>query len=237
MSCATDVAMSKTIIVCGHGPGISAAVARKFGAAGFAVALVARSADKLEAAVAALRSAGVRAAAFAADLGEPQAVAAMVGKVRQDLGPITVLHWNAYVAAAGDLATAAPEDVRRSLDVGVTGLIAAVQAALPDLRSQKDAAVLITGGGLAFYDPAVDAMATQWNAMGLAVTKAAQHKLTGLLSARLCGDGIYVGEVVVTGLVKGTAFDSGNATLEPAAIADRFFEIYSARAPVSAVFP
>jgi short-subunit dehydrogenase len=51
--------MSKTIIVCGHGPGISDAVAKKFGAEGFSVALVARSADKLTAAVAALEAKGV----------------------------------------------------------------------------------------------------------------------------------------------------------------------------------
>lgn len=232
----SDAVMSKTILVCGYGPGISAAVARRFGGTGFAVALVARSADKLEAAAAALRTQGVRAMAFPTDLGEPAGMAPLIGKVRQELGPITVVHWNAYAPTAGDLTTATPADVRRVLDVGVTGLVAAVQATLPDLRAQKDSAVLITGGGFAFYDAAVDAMATQWNAMGLAVAKAAQHKLAGLLAEKLRGDGIYVGEVVVTGLVKGTAFDSGNAQLEPDAIADRFFEIYSARSPASVVF-
>ncbi len=47
--------MQKTIIVCGHGPGISNAVANKFGAKGFQVALVARSADKLDKARGALQ--------------------------------------------------------------------------------------------------------------------------------------------------------------------------------------
>ncbi len=32
--------MTKTILVCGHGPGISDAVARKFGAEGFSVAFL-----------------------------------------------------------------------------------------------------------------------------------------------------------------------------------------------------
>ena len=36
--------MSKTIVVVGFGPGISTAVAEKFGAGGFSVALVARNA-------------------------------------------------------------------------------------------------------------------------------------------------------------------------------------------------
>ena len=63
-------------------------------------------------------------------------------------------------------------------------------------------------------------MAVQWNAMGTALGKAAQHKLVGLLAAKLSADGIYVGEVVVLGMVKGTRFDSGNATLEASTVAD-----------------
>jgi len=54
-----------------------------------------------------------------------------------------------------------------------------------------------------------------------------------LLSKSLQADGVYVGEVVVTGLVKGTAFDSGNATLEPSTIAQKFWELYQARDIVS----
>lgn len=227
--------MTKTILICGHGPGISAAMAKKFGKAGFAVGLVARSADKVAAAAKALTAEGIRAGGFACDLSDPAAVTAMVERARRELGPITVLHWNAYPAVAGDLTVAAAADVRKALDVGITGLVAAVQATLPDLRAQKGtSAVLITGGGLALYGPKIDAMATQWGVMSLAVVKAAQHKLAGLYAEKLRADGIYVGEVVVTGLVKGTAFDAGNATLEPAAIADKFFDLYTARAAAAA---
>ncbi len=157
----------------------------------------------------------------------------MVSEVRASLGPITVVHYNAYAGLAGDLTTSSPADLRGAFDVGVTGLVAAVQAALPDLRAQKDAAVLVTGGGLAFYDAKIDAMAVQWNAMGLAVAKAAQHKVVGLLAEKLKADGIYVGEVVVLGMVKGTVFDSGSATLEASTIAAKFWELYGARAATS----
>ena len=222
--------MTKTILVCGHGPGISDAVARHFGAQGFAVALIARRADKLTEAAEALTRHGVTAQAFPADLGDPAAVAAVVARVRDQLGPITVVHWNAYATGAGDLTTASPAELRTSLDVGVIGLVAAVQAALPDLQAQQGA-VLVTGGGLSFYDDKVDALAVSWGAMGLAVAKAAQHKLVGVLGARLAKDNIYVGEVVVLGSVKGTAFDAGNATIEPARVAARFWELYEARTP------
>lgn len=222
----------KTIVVCGHGPGISEAVAQKFGQQGFAVALVARSRERLESAAAALVASGIGAAAFPTDLGDESAVRAMIGAVREKLGPISVVHYNAYAGGAGDLTTADLRELRGSLEVGVLGLVAAVQAALPDLTEQKGA-LLVTGGGLSFYDPKIDAMAVDWKAMGLAVSKAAQHKTVGLLSAALGRAGIYVGEVVVLGMVKGTAFDTGKATLQASSIADKFWELYSARKEAS----
>jgi NADP-dependent 3-hydroxy acid dehydrogenase YdfG len=220
--------MKKTILVCGHGPGISDAVARVFGAQGFAVALVARGAERLAAAVTSLTAAGITAQAFPTDLADPDAAAAMVGAVRASLGPIAVVHWNAYARTAGNLATASVAELRTLLDVGVVSLIATAQAALPDLKAQHGA-LLVTGGGLAFYDSKVDAMAVGWGSMGLAVTKAAQHKLVGLLGEQLGNEGVHVGEVIVKGLVKGTAFDQGNATLEPAAVAAKFWQLYTER--------
>lgn len=224
--------MSKTILVCGHGPGISDAVARKFGKEGFKVGLVARSKDKLEKAAAALKASGVDAAAFPTDLADPVAVKALVEKARGALGPITVIHWNAYGGGGGDLTTAPSSELRAVFDVSVTGLVAAVQAALPDLEAQKGA-VLVTGGGLSTYDAKVDGMAVAWNAMGLAVGKAAQHKTVGLLAAKLATKGVYVGEVVVMGSVKGTAFDAGQATLEASTIANKFWDLCAARTETS----
>ncbi len=220
--------MAKTIVVCGHGPGISDAVARRFGKEGYTVALVARNAERLAAAEKTLADAQVSAKSFPCDLADPEAVRQLMANVHASLGPITVLHWNAYSGGAGDLKTASTDDLRSVLNVTVHGLIAATQAALPDLKASKGA-LLVTGGGFAFYDPAVDAAATQFGAAGLAIGKAAQHKTVGLLSKALQSEGVYVGEVVVTGLVKGTAFDSGNATLEASTIAERFWGLYQAR--------
>ena len=225
--------MAKVIVVVGHGPGISDAVARRFGKAGYAVAIVARNADRLGKAAGALTAAGIKAQAFPADAGNPDAVRKVVQDVRAALGPISILHWNVYTGGAGDLKTSTTDELRTVLDVAVHGLIAATQAALPDLKAEKGA-LLVTGGGFAFYDAQVDAAATQWGAAGLAIGKAAQHKTVGLLHQSLAGEGVYVGEVVVTGSVKGTAFDTGNATLEPSAIAEKFWELTEARSTASA---
>ncbi|MCX4247176.1 SDR family NAD(P)-dependent oxidoreductase [Paraliomyxa miuraensis] len=229
--------MARTIIVCGYGPGISSAVARKFGGEGFQVAIVARSAERLEAGVKALTDAGITAKAFPCDLGDVSAVQQLVADVRSSLGPITVVHWNAYGGAAGDLTTCDPNDFRKVLDVGVVGEATAVQAALPDLRAQEGAAVLVTGGGFAYYADPVDQMISQWNTMGVAVAKAAQHKLTGVLHQKLKADGIYVGSIVVMGLVKGTAFDQGGPGLDADDIAAAFWQLYQDRSDVYRQFP
>jgi short-subunit dehydrogenase len=222
--------MEKVLVVCGYGSGISRAVARKFSSEGFRLALVARDAKKLAEAEQSFAAAGAIARAFPCDLSDSSAIAPLIANVRESLGPITVLHWNAHSSLAGDLTRADIAELRSTLGLGVVSLVSAVQLALPDLRDAKEAAaILITGGGFALYEPQLDRAAAKFGSMGLAVTKAAQHKLTGVLHHKLKDEGIYVGEVTVLGLVKGTAHDRGNATIEPAAVAERFWEIYRAR--------
>jgi short-subunit dehydrogenase len=222
--------MGKNILVFGFGPGISTAVAEKFGSSGFAVALVARSEEKLAAGVKALKGKGLVASGFPADAADPASVKAVVAKARAALGPITVLHWNASGGAeAGDLLTSDPAALRGIFSVGVVGLLAAVQEALSDLKSTKEGAVLVTNGAFGELAPQMDEYAVTSKAMGLALANATKHKLVGLLAQRLKGDGVYVGEVMVAGSVKGSAWDRGNASIDSAAIAGRFWELYQAR--------
>ena len=221
--------MAKTIIVAGYGPGISNAVAERFGQAGFQVALVARNAERLAAGVKALEGKGIHAQAFPADLGDPSQARAVVREVRKAMGPVDALAWIAYSGAAGDILSADVAEVRAALDIATTNLIAAVQESLPDLRERKGA-VLVTNGGFGVFNEQVDALVAQSNSVGLAMANSAKHKLVGALAQKLRGDGVYVGEVMVMGLVKGTAFDQGGATIEPAAVAAKFWELASGRA-------
>ena len=226
--------MSKTIVVVGFGTGISTAIAEKFGSEGFSVALVARNAERLTAGVSALKAKGVAAASFTADASDPTSIRAAIGKARAALGPISVLQWNAYGGGeAGDLATSDPAAVRGVFDVAVVGLLAAVQEALPDLKNAKDGAVLVTNGAFGENSEQMDGYAVSLKAMGLALANAAKHKLVGLLAQRLKGEGVYVGEVMVAGTVKGTAFDDGSAgSIESSAIANAFWRLYQARGDI-----
>jgi NADP-dependent 3-hydroxy acid dehydrogenase YdfG len=223
--------MAKTLAVCGYGPGISHAVAQRFAAEGYQVALLARGAEKLEKGAAALRAGGARVQGFPCDLSDLAAVRATFAKVKSTLGPVTVLHWNAASMAGGDLTRDGVDGLRAALEVGVFALVTAVQEALPDLRAQAGA-VLVTGGGFSAVDPGVDSVIAKLSLMGLGLTKSSQHKLVGMLNARLKAEGVFVGEVLVTGTVKGTAFDSGGATLEARTVADTFWQLAQSRAEV-----
>ncbi|HEY1710722.1 MAG TPA: SDR family NAD(P)-dependent oxidoreductase [Rhizomicrobium sp.] len=227
--------MPKTIVVVGFGPGISTAVAERFGREGFSVALVARNAGRLEVGMAALKAKGIAAAAVPADASDPASIRGAIAKARAALGPITAIHWNAYSGAGiADIATTDPVALCRVFDVGITGLLSAVQEAMQDLVPAKDGAVLVTNGAFGELNPQVDASAIAMNSTGVALANAAKAKLVGLLSERLKQDGVYVGEVTVAGMVKGTPFDNGNATIDPATIAGNFWELYKARSEVRA---
>ena len=150
----------------------------------------------------------------------------MVGKVRDTLGPITVLHWNAYGSGAGNVlagdgrfAQPARRRSARPLDRRHGG------APIPRTAGR----VLATNGGLGLFVDQVDTVGAQSDLMGLSIANSAKHKLVRLLAKKLAPEGVFVGEVMVTGGVKGSAFDQGNATVDPATVAAAFWDMYQAR--------
>jgi NADP-dependent 3-hydroxy acid dehydrogenase YdfG len=224
--------MSKTIIVVGFGPGISTAVANKFGEKGFNVALVARSEDRLTAGVSDLKANGIMAMATPADAGDPDAIRRAIKKVRAEFGSITVILWNAFGGLeAGDILAVDSDTLRRVFDVAVVGLISAVKEALPDLRA-NGGAILVTNGAAGDINTRMDDFVTnQVKIMGVALANGAKHKLVGLLSQRLKADGIYVGEVMIAGAIKGTPTGDDNS-IESATVANMFWDLYQMRGEI-----
>jgi hypothetical protein len=150
------------------------------------------------------------------------------------LGPITVIHWNAISGTeVRELEAADPAAVRSVFDVAVVGLLAAVQETLSDLKSTKDGAILVTNGAFGETTPMMDEFAINLKAVGVALANAAKYKLVGLLAAQLRADGVYVGEVMVAGMIKGTPSDSGGG-IDSSVVANKFWELYQARSEVRA---
>lgn len=83
-----------SIAIIGAGPGLGAAVARRFGREGFDVALIARDHERTKAFAAELGREGVTARGFAADVRDPKALAAALDAVNATMGPVEVLQYS-----------------------------------------------------------------------------------------------------------------------------------------------
>jgi NADP-dependent 3-hydroxy acid dehydrogenase YdfG len=216
-------------MVVGFGPGTATAVAEKFGKEGFSVALVGRNENRLAAGVSALKAQGITAFAFPAEAGDPASIRAAVKTARSQVGPITVLHWNAYGGLEiGDLFGGDQAALHRVFDVAVFGLLAAAEEALPDLKQGGNGAIMVSNGALGAISSDLDQAAVTSAMMGLALSSGAKHKLVGLLAQRLKGEGVYVGEVMVYRTIANTPGADGGA-VDPAVIAEKHWALYQAR--------
>lgn len=192
--------MSKLAVIVGMGPGVSAAVARRFGREGYAVAAVARRAEALNEQVAALVAAGVKARGYTADAADPASLGAALARAAADGGAAEVLVYNAAGVRYKPLAGLTAEELNADLRTSVGGALAAAQAVLPAMRAAGRGTLLFTGGGFAF-EP-MPALAS------LGAGKAALRNLAFSLHAELKDSGIHAATVTICGIVKaGTPFD------------------------------
>lgn len=137
----------KTIAIFGAGTGLGASVAKHFGRAGYRVALVARNPASLDALVADLAAHGVAAHAFAQDLGEIDAIPALVASIEAELGPIHTAVFapvgNFGFIPAAELSAAEFGPMVRILTLAA---IEMAHAVLPGMLSRKDGAIVIADG-------------------------------------------------------------------------------------------
>ena len=191
------------IIIVGAGPGIGAATARRFAAAGYDIGLLARNADRLEKFAAELEKSGAKVGWAAVDIADPSALDATLRRMTAHTGRVDVLVHNAVAFRAAPATELTAEQLLADLGIGVASLLTAVQAILPVLREQRTGTIIATGSGAADH-PSV-------SAAGLGVQKAALRNLIQALAAELSDDGIHVATVTVRGRVaEGTPFSPDN---------------------------
>jgi NADP-dependent 3-hydroxy acid dehydrogenase YdfG len=196
------------VIVVGAGPGIGAAVARRFGRAGYAPALIARSPDKLEQLGKQLQSEGLTTGWTPVDVTDGPALAAAIERFGGFSGSIGHLHFNPSAFTAKDALALTADELLGDLRLGVAALLTAVQAARPFMSA--GARVTATGGATADRPWSV--------AASLGVQKAALRNLVTALDSALAPDDIRAMSLTVAGDVKeGTPFD-------PTFIAEAIYE-------------
>jgi NAD(P)-dependent dehydrogenase (short-subunit alcohol dehydrogenase family) len=196
--------------IVGIGPGLGAALARRFAAGGCTVLGFSRDPGRLnpEPGVMLRRADAADAAGLSAALTEGAAAAG---------GPVEVLIYNAYrsTMSPGGPSTLDPAEVLADLQVNVVSALAAAQAVLPGMLSAGRGSILFTGGGLAL-EP------TAWlPAASLAIGKSGLRSLAFTLHAELAPRGVHAATVTVAGRIEpGAAFD-------PDAIAAVFWSLHA----------
>lgn len=186
------------IVIVGAGPGLGAAIAHRFGRAGYAVALISRDESQVEALGKELQASDVTAGWTGVDITDGEAFRAAVDRFGGFSGTIDHLHFNPSAFREKDPLELTPDELLQDVRLGVGALLDAVQAARPHM----------TAGGRV---TATGSMAADrpWNrAASLGVQKAGLRNLMFSIDTTLEPAGIRAMSLTVRGtLAAGTPFD------------------------------
>ncbi len=179
--------MTQVCAIVGAGDGLGQALAARFARAGYTLALLSRSAKGSAVALAAAKKADNKLphAYFAADATQPETLAAALGTVSDQLGPIEVLIYNARgpyeLRAPLDMSYADLEDIFR---LEVVGAFAAAKAVMP--------AMIARGHGSVMFSSATAALRGSGTNPLFAIGKFGLRGLSQSLAKAHAKDGIHV---------------------------------------------
>jgi NAD(P)-dependent dehydrogenase (short-subunit alcohol dehydrogenase family) len=131
-------------VVVGVGPGLGAALARRF-AKEYAVAINARSAEYLHTLGGEIRGAGSIALEVQADVGNREQVGAAFKLIRERLGEPEVLLYNASAGPFGNVNEVTADQFENSLRVNALGAFLCVKECVPAMIARGSGVILFTG--------------------------------------------------------------------------------------------
>lgn len=180
-----NTALNRRALITGASTGIGRATALAFATAGFDVALVSRSVDKLQALVDEIGATSkVQAKSFPIDLGVIEQVKPQIESVLEAVGPVDVLVNNAGMGYTGALNQMPLADWCHILNLNVTSVFQCTQAVLPGMR-QRNRGMIINVASIAARQAF-----PEWGAYG--ISKAAVVALSKAISVEERGHGIRV---------------------------------------------
>lgn len=176
---------SPLVIITGVGDGTGAALARRFHAGGYRVAMMARNQARL----CALREELCGSLAYAFDLADLERLGAVMREVRVEAGSACIVIHNAVRATFAPYDECASDELEANFRVNVTALHALARFYLPDMVARGVGALLVTGNTAAYRGrPGFEMFSP---------TKAAQRIFVEALARRHWPDGVHVAYVTI----------------------------------------
>jgi NAD(P)-dependent dehydrogenase (short-subunit alcohol dehydrogenase family) len=182
--------MSKPVcVVVGVGPGNGAALARRFHAEGYAVALLARTTERSSELVKEL--AGARA--YVCDVADEASVDRAFSSIASEMGPIEVLLYNAGSGVWGTLEDVSAADFEQSWRVNTLGAFLTSKRVVGPMKK--------AGRGNIVFIGATASRRGNVKTAAFAPAKAAQRSLAESMARYLWPMGIHVSVVILDGVV------------------------------------
>ena len=181
---------SKVAVVVGVGPGNGSALARKFSAEGFAVALLARSTDYTEALSKTLDGESL---ALSCDVTDEAQIIGAFSEIEAQLGPIDVLLYNAGSGTWVGPREATLPQLEQSWRVNAAGLLLCAQQVMDGMVERGHGTILVTGATASLRGKPFTTVFAQ--------AKAAQRSLAQSLARELGPEGVHVALVIVDGMI------------------------------------
>ncbi len=181
--------MPNVCVITGVGPGTGAALARRFAAAGYRVAMLARSTDTLGRLEAELPD----ARGYACDVADAGAVHDAFARIRGELGAPAVLLHNAGSGVFSSFVDTTPDLFEASWRTNALGLLLCAHAVVPGMLEAGRGAIVVTGATASLRGGA--------NFTAFAAAKAAQRSLAQSMARGLGPRGIHVAYVIVDGVI------------------------------------
>ncbi|MDT0318787.1 SDR family NAD(P)-dependent oxidoreductase [Streptomyces millisiae] len=207
-----------TYALVGAGPGLGLAAARRFGAAGHSVALVARDRGHLDALTAELAGADITARGFTADALDPASLTAALAEAATALGPVEILQYSPVPRAdfMRPVLDTGADDLDDPLTFSLRSPVTCVNAVLPGMRELGRGTLLFVNGG--------SAVRPHPERAGTSVAFAAESAYARMLHDALAPENIHAAQLIVPGAIRPDAEHSS-----PTALAERLYDIHRTR--------
>lgn len=183
---APNLLAGKSALVTGGGSGINLAIAKRFAAHGANVAIIGRTKEKLDGAAAELRALGGKAAGYAADVRDYDALSAAIAAAKNDHGPIDIVVCGAAGNFPAPVLGMSANGFKAVVDIDLLGTFNTCRAAFEHLN--RPGASIINISAM----QAVSPMAMQAH---VCAAKAGVDMLTKCLALEWGSEGVRVNSI------------------------------------------